>query len=273
VRLLRLANLPLNSHERYGQKRMPINGALTFRNVGFSYPSRLSCPVLRNFNLTIQPGTCTAIVGASGSGKSTLTSLLLRLYDPTSGTITVDSTPLSQLHTPTLRSQMAIVPQNPSLLNASIFANIAYGLPTGTYTASDITAAARQAGIHDFITTLPDTYATPLGDGALLSGGQAQRIAIARALARRPSILLLDEPTSCLDPYSADAVRRAISSLLLPTRPAPATVLLISHDPATIRLLAHRICVVRDGTVVEDGNWDDLMAREGGELRKLLGEN
>ncbi|KAH0538273.1 hypothetical protein FGG08_005144 [Glutinoglossum americanum] len=269
VRLLRLANLPLNSHERYGQKRTPITGTLTFRNVCFSYPSRLPYPVLRNLNLTIQLGTCTAIVGASGSGKSTLTSLLLRLYDPTSGTITTDdnsNTPFTHLHTPTLRSQIAIVAQTPTLFNASVFANIAYGLPEGTYTASDIISAAKLAGIHDFISTLSDTYNTPLGDnGAALSGGQAQRIAIARALARKPKVLVLDEATSSLDAHSAEIVREAVRRVV----GEGVTVVVVTHDRVMMRV-AERIYVMKAGTVVEEGSWDELVAARG-EFTRVVG--
>ncbi|KAI9766609.1 MAG: hypothetical protein M1840_006420 [Geoglossum simile] len=261
ARLLRLAFLPLTSHEQYGHKRTPLTSALTFHNVSFSYPSRPSYPVLRNFNLTIQPGTCTAIVGASGSGKSTLAALLLRLYDPTSGKITIDdeeNTPLTQIHTPTLRSQIAIVSQTPALFPTSIFANIAYGLPEGTYTASDIHHAAQLAGIHHFISTLPSSYHTQLSSPSPLSGGQAQCVAIARALARKPKMLVMDEATSCLDAESAAVVREAVRRVA----EAGVAVILVTHERAMMRV-AGRICLVSKGQIMEEGGWEELVGKKG----------
>lgn len=278
TRLLRLANLPLgSSHEHIGEVRLSYIGPITFQNLNFHYPSRPQQPALTNINLTIHPNTSTAIVGSSGSGKSTIASLLLGLYPPSPlsytdlapPTLTINGRDIRSLHMPTLRSLIAIVPQTPTLFPATIAANITYGLPETSplASASNIRVAAQAAGIDDFIASLPEGYNTHIGDGgAGLSGGQAQRIVIARALVRRPKILVLDEATSNLDNESAEVVRRTVRGLV---EKRGMTVLVITHA-REMMTVCERIVVVEKGRVVEEGGFDELMARRG-PLRRLLG--
>lgn len=215
TRLLRLAHhLPYKaSHEHTGDIRLRDLGPITFNNISFTYPTRQR-PTLSSFNLTLQPGTKTALVGPSGSGKSTLASLLLALHppSPTSGTLTINNLPISKLHIPTLRSLIALVPQHPTLLPLTVAANISYPTPPSPTLLPSIRAAASAAAIDDFILSLPQGYDTPLSPSSCgtLSGGQTQRIAIARALFRRPKLLILDEGVSALDAGTAGDVRRGL---------------------------------------------------------------
>ncbi|KAI4271731.1 MAG: hypothetical protein L6R38_006798, partial [Xanthoria sp. 2 TBL-2021] len=211
TRLLRLANLPhKSSYEHAGHVRLPALGSISFNDINFTYPSRPLGPVLNSLNLKLSPHTSIALVGASGSGKSTIASLILGLYPPTSGTLTFDSLEISALHIPSLRSLIAVVPQTPQIFATTIALNIAYAMPERSSLASraNIEKAAEIAGIHTFITSLPRGYNTLIGEGGTgLSGGQAQRIAIARAVARKPMLMVLDEATSALDGESARGIR------------------------------------------------------------------
>ena len=270
TRLLRLAHLPYKcSHENIGHIRLHHPGFIIFNNITFIYPTRLSFPVLSKLNLTLHPATTTALVGASGSGKSTIASLLLAFYPPTTGALTINGIPISHIHIPTLRSLIAIVPQQPTLFPASIAANIAYALPEASPLASmaNIRAAARAAGIDDFVATLPLGYATLIGDGGTgLSGGQAQRIAIARAVVRRPKLLILDEATSSLDGETARGLRDLVRSL----ERQGVGVVCVTHERAMMEV-CRDIVVLKDGGVVERGGFAELL-RRGGELGRLLGE-
>lgn len=190
----RLYYLPSSSYET-GDLRFPINGNISFDNVHFSYPTRPDVPVLNGVTFRLTPGECIAIVGPSGSGKSTIASLLQRLYD--SSGITINRHDLSKSDVRWLRDHIAIVSQTANLFDASVTENISYGsdVPIG-----EIHRAAKAANIHEFILSLPAGYDTNLGENAsLISGGQAQRLQIARALVRRSTILILDEATSALD--------------------------------------------------------------------------
>lgn len=269
TRLLRLAFLPYrSSHEDTGHIRLSHPGPITFTNTSFAYPTRPTSPVLSSLNLTIHPGTTTALVGASGCGKSTIASLLLALHPPSSGTLTINSVPIRHLHIPTLRSLIAIVPQQPALFAATVAANISYGLPESsplTSTAS-VRAAATAAGIDDFILSLPQGYSTRIGDGGTgLSGGQVQRIAIARALVREPKLLVLDEATSGLDGETARGVRDTVRGLAA----RGVGALVITHDRAMMEG-CREVVVVKHGRVAERGGFRELVAR-GGELTRLLG--
>lgn len=241
TRLLRLATLPLGSHELQGTVRIQNAGNIAITKLNFAYPSRPSQPVLRNLSLHIPQGTCVALTGSSGSGKSTIASLLLNLYSTghtghvSTPEISIAGRDLKRVHTPSLRSLITIVQQTPTLFPASVRENIAYGLPRESPLKSihHVRDAAIAAGIDDFIATLPDGFETAIGEGGTgLSGGQAQRIAIARALVRRPHVLVLDEATSALDAESArvvqDSLVRLLSSpatmLRLPTTPLPSLV-------------------------------------------------
>jgi ATP-binding cassette subfamily B (MDR/TAP) protein 1 len=162
-------------------------------------------PIFSNLSFTLRAGECVAIVGPSGSGKSTIAALLQRLYEPASGTILFDKHPLNGTDTRWLREHIAVVSQSANLFDASVAENIAYG--TTSVSMDEIHRAARAANIHDFIMSLPEGYDTRLGENAsLISGGQAQRLQIARALVRRSHILILDEATSALDADNAKAV-------------------------------------------------------------------
>ncbi|KAF3892071.1 ABC a-pheromone efflux pump AtrD [Trichophyton interdigitale] len=276
TRVLHLVNMPEDqSHEGQGNLRIHDLTPLNFKDVDFSYPNRPGKKVLNNFNLKIPKGSCTAIVGPSGSGKSTIASLLLALYpSPPSagntGTITLGGVNIRNIHVPTLRSLISIVPQDPTLFPASIKENIIYGLPgnSSLNTSANIQAAATAAGIHDFISSLPSGYDTLVGDGGVgVSGGQAQRIVIARALVRRPRLLILDEATSSLDVESATVIKQTVTRLMASGRSL--TVIIITHAKDMMEL-ADNVVVVDGGAVVEEGTFSDLSSRSGGRLRRLL---
>jgi len=231
-------------------------GALALESVGFAYPLRPETEALKGISLAIAPGETVALVGPSGAGKSTVFQLLLRLYDPQSGTLTLDGHDLRDLDPAELRAQFAVVQQNAPLFSGSAADNIAFGRPGAS--PDEIRAAARAANAHDFIAALPDGYDTPLGESAAtLSGGQRQRIAIARAILRDAPILLLDEATSALDSESERAIQEAFERLS-----AERTTLVIAHRLATV-LKADRIIVLEDGRIVDEGPHEALLARGG----------
>lgn len=271
TRLLRLATLPTTTHESTGTTRLPRVGDIAFHALSFAYPSRPTAPVITNLTTTIRAGTSVALVGPSGSGKSTLAALLLNLYPPPQpGMLTLSARDIHHLHTPTLRTRIALVSQSPTLFPASVHDNIAYGLRAPVPPAV-VRAAARAAGIDDFILSLPHGFATLIGDGgggSGLSGGQAQRIAIARALARRPDVLVLDEATSALDMESAGVVRESVRRLV---REGGLTVVIITHAREMMEV-AERVVVLEGGRVVEEGGFGELRGRRGGRFARLLGE-
>lgn len=250
---------------------------IEFNRLNFRYPSRPEAPVLRDFSLKITENSCSAIVGRSGSGKSTVIALLLGLYEspdstttPGRGTLTLGGVDIRQVHMPTLRSLIGYVPQQPKLFADSIRANITYGLdPYSRLNAlKNVEAAATAAGIADFIRSLPEGYSTLIGEGGLaLSGGQAQRIVIARALVRHPRILVLDEATSSLDAESAEIIRRSVKRLLAARQGL--TVLLVTHSRDMMEM-ADNVIVVDRGAVVEQGPYAALLRRENGKLREML---
>lgn len=269
TRLLRLAHLPSASYESSGLRRPTSVLPIAFEKFSFSYPSRPAQLCLDNITLEFRAGSSTAIVGASGSGKSTLASILVGLYPSDHAySLSYNGTPATTINISYLRSQIAIIAQHPSLFPSSIAANIAYGLPARSYSQRDITAAASQAGIHDFISSLPQGYSTRIGEGGQgLSGGQAQRIAIARALIRRPQVLVLDEATSALDLENARVIQQTVRDLVA-TTPHLATII-ITHDRELMRV-AQRLVVLDRGRVREMGTWKELMGKQDGELRRLL---
>lgn len=310
-RLMRLARLPQDSQELSGTEQLFTAGDIAFDNVNFSYPTRKNHQVLHNVSFDIQKGSCTAIVGGSGSGKSTIAALILKLYQ--TGTkpsrfnpdISVSKRDVKVLHTLTLRSRIAVVSQTPLLFPGTITENIIYGLDLSNSLTSDenVRAAAFAAGCEDFIDSLPFGYRTIVGDGGTgLSGGQAQRIAIARALVRSPDILILDEATSALDVESANIIRDTIQRLVRESRsPNPGTgwpERLDSKSEATKRLsarisqayqrrgmtvviitharemmsVAEQIIMLDKGRVVEEGGYDELRRRRGPFSRLLKGE-
>jgi ATP-binding cassette subfamily B protein len=233
--------LEIDDSEPYtGTRDIDFRGAVEFKGVSFSYDSR---PVLRDVDLTIVPGEHVAIVGPNGAGKSTLGRLLLGLYRPQSGHVLADGIPLDELDMPRLRRSMGVVLQDPVIFPGTIAENIAYGRPGAT--EAEIRRAATWATAADFAEALPQGYATPVGDeGVLLSGGQCQRIAIARALLSRPALLILDEPTTYLDDAAISRLMDNLQSL-----PRSPTIIAISHDPE-IAGWAERVVNLRDGQVV-----------------------
>lgn len=241
-----------------------LKGNLKFDSVSFSYPSRKDIQVLKDITFSVNAGEKLAIVGPSGTGKSTLASLLLRFYDPQSGTIFYDNKPAESYALTDIRSQIAIVPQDVLLFGGTIGENIAYGKINSSL--QEIEAAARRANAHDFILGFPEGYDTLVGErGIKLSGGQRQRIAIARALLKDPAILILDEATSSLDSESERLVQEALEELM-----KNRTSIIIAHRLSTIRQV-DKIIVIDQGKVVESGTHQELIALEKG-LYKYLTE-
>ncbi|MCX5711255.1 MAG: ABC transporter ATP-binding protein [Candidatus Omnitrophica bacterium] len=226
---------------------------VAFDNVRFSYVDH---EVLKNINLRVEKGQVLAIVGPSGSGKSTLLDLIPRFYDPKKGRVLIDGTDIRHVSLRSLRGLIGIVTQETILFNDTIKANIAYGDLAASQ--GDIENAARQAHAHDFIVGLPNGYDTVIGDrGMKISGGERQRLAIARALLKNPPILLLDEATSQLDTQAERIVQEALDKLI-----EGRTVFVVAHRLSTVRN-AHRIVVVDKGVIVEQGNHAELLAKDG----------
>jgi ATP-binding cassette subfamily B (MDR/TAP) protein 1 len=285
-RILRLAGLPKTCHEQHGDTRITHAGDIDFHNVSFAYPGRPDTKVLNNVDISIPEGQCIALVGLSGSGKSTIASLLLKLYAthtpngvskslPSPGDISLSNVPIQQVDTRNLRFLVTVVSQRPTIFPTTVAENITYGLrPTSSlHNIANIVTAARAAGIHDFITSLSDGYDTFIGDGGIgLSGGQAQRIAVARALIRRPNVLILDEVTSALDEESAGLIRNTLRSLLAADRSAGEgrrmTVIMITHSREMMKV-ADSICMLDQGSVIESGPLEKLL-NQGGAFARLF---
>ncbi|MEH6515770.1 MAG: ABC transporter transmembrane domain-containing protein [Halioglobus sp.] len=225
---------------------------MELRNVSFAYPARPEQLAIDNLSLHIEAGKSLALVGPSGGGKSTVFELLQRFYDPQQGSLLLDGTDVKDLSLKQLRSQTALVPQQPALFTADVRYNIAYGSPDAT--DEDIIAAAKAAHAHDFINSLPEGYQSHLGEqGVRLSGGQRQRIALARAILNNPRILLLDEATSALDSESEHQVQLALQELM-----NQRTTVIIAHRLSTI-LHVDKIAVLDHGKVVATGTHAELL--------------
>jgi ATP-binding cassette subfamily B (MDR/TAP) protein 1 len=237
-----------------------VKGHIRLQDVHFRYPTRPGVRVLRGLNISVEPGTYVALVGASGCGKSTVIQLVERFYDPLSGAIYMDDQPISDLNIQEYRKQLALVSQEPTLYAGTIRFNVLLGAtkPVSEVTQEELEKACQDANILEFIQSLPDGFETDVGGkGSQLSGGQKQRIAIARALLRDPKVLLLDEATSALDSSSEKIVQAALDKAA-----AGRTTIAIAHRLSTIQN-ADRIYFIKDGTVSESGTHDELLAKCG----------
>ncbi len=230
------------------------DGPIRFEHVQFGYDDRR--PILQDVNFDIPAGHRVAVVGASGAGKSTLSRLLFRFYDVTGGRITINGQDIRDVTQQSLRRAIGIVPQDTVLFNDTIYYNIAYGRPDAA--REEVLQAAKAAHIHDFVESLPDKYDTTVGErGLKLSGGEKQRVAIARTLLKNPPILVFDEATSALDSKTEKAIQAELRELA-----TNHTTLVIAHRLSTI-MDAEQILVIDKGRIVERGTHEDLLARAG----------
>jgi subfamily B ATP-binding cassette protein MsbA len=237
----------------------PVSKGISLRGVSFAYGGE---PVLRDVDFDVRAGEMVAIVGRTGAGKTTLVDILLRFYDPTSGSVTIDGLDIRRVTRDSLLAQVAVVSEEPFLFDGTIRDNLLYGRPDAT--EQEFRAAAHAAHVDEFASSLARGYDTEVGAaGARLSGGQRQRITIARAILRDPAILIFDEATSLLDSKSERAVQDAIEALL-----GGRTVIVIAHRLPTIRR-ADNIVVLERGRVAQIGPHAELM-REGGLYRELI---
>ncbi len=256
-RLLELLKLtdPIVEKEVTFKHVEPVKGSLVFENVSFSYPTRLKFHALRNFNLNISSGETVALVGPSGAGKSTIFKILLRFYEPQSGLITIDGIALDNLSKAYLRSLFALVPQEPVIFGTTAMENIRFSRPDAS--DKEVVEAALAAAADGFISDLPHGYQTFVGErGIMLSGGEKQRIAIARAILRDAPILLLDEATSSLDSISEKAVQRAFEEISK-TR----TTIVVAHRLATVKK-ANKIILIENGSIKSIGTHKDLVEND-----------
>jgi len=237
-------------------KEVNLHGEIEFTNVSFAYNGDDE-GILNNVNLVIHSGKMVAIMGQTGVGKSTLTNLILRLFEPKQGQILFDGIDSRQIKRSSLRSQIAVVPQDPVLFHDSLLENIRYGKPHATM--EEVIAAAKIANAHDFIMDKPDGYDSVVGErGVMLSGGQRQRIAIARAALRDPKILILDEATKDLDIETKDEVLAALQNVI-----SGRTVIVITHDFSSITRSADNIVVLDQGQIAQQGKHEKLLKEKG----------
>ncbi len=250
-----LLEQPAEIEDRPGAKPLKVSaGRIEFRDVAFSYETERS--ILHGLTMTVEPGQTVAVVGPSGSGKSTIGRLLFRFYDVTAGAVLIDGQDLRDVTQESLRAAIGMVPQDTVLFNDTIYYNIAYGRPEAS--RAEVEAAARAAQIHDFIAGLPEGYETTVGErGLKLSGGEKQRVGIARTLLKDPPILLLDEATSALDSETERDIQDSLKAM-----GEGRSVITIAHRLSTV-VDADRIVVLENGRVTEQGTHDDLLARGG----------
>jgi subfamily B ATP-binding cassette protein MsbA len=233
-----------------------VSGKFEFKNINFNYGNS-DRPVLKDINFSVNPGQTIALVGSSGSGKTSLVNLIPRFYNHIEGNILLDGVDVNDFTLANLRQHIAIVSQNVTLFNDSIFNNIAYG-ELANSSAHKVEAAASIAHAHEFIENLSEGYSTHIGDdGVMLSGGQRQRIAIARAVLKNAPVLILDEATSALDTDSERHIQAALEELM-----KDRTTFVIAHRLSTVEKADH-ILVMENGSIVEQGSHIDLLASAG----------
>ncbi|KAG9247907.1 P-loop containing nucleoside triphosphate hydrolase protein [Calycina marina] len=275
TQMLHLANLPYNqSTETQGAARISSPFPVKMNNLSFTYPNQPS-KTLDGITVEFKPGSCTAVVGHSGSGKSTIIALLQGLYPPDVQTqgppaLTYHGRSILECNITALRTFISTVPQTPILFPTTVLENIVYGLSESSPYLTTMAAerAAKEAGIHDFIVSLPQSYNTVIGDGGQgVSGGQAQRIAIARALVRKPKVLIMDEATSALDMESAEKIKACIKALVI----RGVAVVMVTHNIDMMRS-ADTVVVLHHGQVMEIGGFEELRRRNG-TFAKLLGDD
>jgi ATP-binding cassette subfamily B protein len=250
-----LLDQPREVADQAGARDLKVSGGtVRFEGVAFGYnPDR---PILKEVSFTVPVGRTVAIVGPSGAGKSTISRLLFRFYDVDGGSITIDGQDLRDVTQASLRASIGIVPQDTVLFNDTIYYNIAYGRPSAT--REEVEEAARLASIHDFVTRLPQGYLTTVGErGLKLSGGEKQRVAIARTILKAPSILMFDEATSALDTHTEKEIQDSLREVS-----RNRTTLVIAHRLSTV-VDADEIIVLKEGRIVERGRHGDLVAGDG----------
>lgn len=270
-RIFELIELKPKITTSLGNKVELLHGDIVFKDIKFHYPSRTDSPIFKDLNVTIKKGEHVCFVGPSGSGKSTILQLLLRFYDPISGSITTNLHEILSLNLNYFRSQIGYVQQDSLLFSGTIRENIVFGKPNST--EEDIIRAAKLSNAYDFIQTFPDKFDTVIGpssSGAQLSGGQRQRISLARTLIKNPDILVLDEATSALDSQSEEVVMKNLLQLAYERN---TTMILIAHRLSTMKNSEKIVVLNNRGEIVEEGKFDELYSNKDSKLNRLLENN